>query len=293
MSIFSGALRSVAANDAIVTALQKGRLTHQNICFDEIRGIGKHDHDLKGGLKSGTKILSSMEELAQYLYSYGPMTQRQWRTWVPTKAFANTIVAGGRLHVVDHGCGQGTSLAAFLDREPLYRSRVAAITLIEPSRLALERAGRIAQCYCPNVSISRVNKKFDDLTTDELRSRIPIDATIHILSQVLDIDGYDQFSLLTKALRSIGEHHVVALSADRDFDGGTPRIEALDTALKAPCLRQWIEFLDEPKLERYSTSNTKGKPELRVRWSFSALIKPGFPGIAPRRAILDDDDIPF
>ena len=41
----------------------------------------------------------------------------------------------------------------------------------------------------------------------------------------MDIEGFDIFKLFNKIIESKGDHTFIAVSHDRSFEGGTPRLE--------------------------------------------------------------------
>ena len=63
--------------DRVLEALRTDRVSKRNISFDEIRNIAGVDSDIWNELGRGRAILSSEEQLDQYLYSYGPMISSQ------------------------------------------------------------------------------------------------------------------------------------------------------------------------------------------------------------------------
>ena len=71
------------------------------------------------------------------------------------------------------------------------------------------------------------------------------------MSNVLDIDGFDHFELVRKLGETRGIHYFIAVSHDRDFEGGANRLEELYNAIREHC----SIFLRESRLERYTCSN--------------------------------------
>jgi hypothetical protein len=96
----------------------------------------------------------------------------------------------------------------------------------------LVRAEALYRCMAPDCPIFCVNAAFDALTTDQLMPD-PALQTLHVFSNVLDVRGFDQFKLFSKMLGP-GRHHVVAVSHNRDFDGGSSRIRAIKAAVEDP-----------------------------------------------------------
>jgi hypothetical protein len=127
------------------------------------------------------------------------------------------------VEIIDYGCRDG--LASFLFLEKFYsdfKKGISKIKLIEPSSLALKRARIILQRYSPN--IVHINKKLDDLETKDLETDQSL-WKIHLFSNILDIDDFDISKLFNEIIKSKGEHTFLAVSHDRNFKGGTPRLE--------------------------------------------------------------------
>ena len=104
------------------------------------------------------------------------------------------------------------------------------VTLIEPSKIALQRASHIIECALPQTQVHSINKELDNLETEEL-SINPEKMNIHLFSNVLDIDSFDQFEVFNKILKDGGTHYVIAISNDRNCYGGTKRLQSLYKAL--------------------------------------------------------------
>jgi hypothetical protein len=64
--------------DVILDALSADQLNKQNVSFSTIRRIAGRNSDIWHELGRGRSILSSENQLDQYLYSYGPMIPSQW-----------------------------------------------------------------------------------------------------------------------------------------------------------------------------------------------------------------------
>ncbi len=162
--------------------------------FSAIRSSFGDDHNVFENLKRGEAILSSEEELSQYLYSYGNMHEAKLiEAYKSLFDFLN-ISDNKKIKVLDYACGQGLAtvvLLNYIENNFNYcLSNLLKITLIEPSKPALERAklflSESANLHC-------VNKYFDDLDESELKNSE--NATkIHVFSNILDMGDTD-FSL--------------------------------------------------------------------------------------------------
>jgi len=151
----------------------------------------------------------------------------------------------------DYGCGQGLASLLLLDCiQEEFRYDVSQVILIEPSEVALNRAEQVVQICYPNAEIRRVCRNFDSVSNGDLQTNDD-DIKIHLMSNVLDIDGFDHFELVRKLGETRGIHYFIAVSHDRDFEGGANRLEELYNAIREHC----SAFLRESRLERYTCSN--------------------------------------
>ena len=204
--------------ETIDEAIQTGTIHSGNISFDLLRNIGGIDRDLWDELGRGRYILSSQDQLDQYLYSYGKMTKSQWGEFLN-----NAVTPMGQIRVIDYGCGQGLACSLLFDKfgSELLKN-IKEVILIEPSMVALARAKSIVACYCRNATVVDINKKLDDLTALDLSSNEEL-STLHLFSNVLDIDDFNYPVLMEKMFQKSGHHTVLAVSSDRNFMGGSGR----------------------------------------------------------------------
>jgi len=212
--------------DTIIGSIQSGAIHHGNVCFDLLRNIAGKNLGFFEHLDRGRAVISSVDELDQYLYSYGLMTKSQWARLVP-----NVDISAVKLRVVDYGCGQGLASALLFDDPGFGMAARAAVTeaiLIEPSTVALARAKAVFACYCPSAIITGISKFLDNVTSLELGGASQAH-TIHLFSNVLDIDQFDHVSIFEKILQIKGKHSVLVISHDRNHNGGSSRIFDLNS----------------------------------------------------------------
>jgi hypothetical protein len=224
-------------SDTIINAIRTGQINANNINFSNIKQLSARNYDLWNQLGRGRAILSSIEQLDQYLYSYGRMTQEQWDTFLAGMELPNDRA----VRITDYGCGQGLATALLFDKFGLsLRFKTSKITLIEPSLLALTRSKSIASIYCPHVDVQLINKELDDLIQNDLQS-CPDSTNVHIFSNVLDIDGFDTTDVFNKIFNTAGQHIILAVSHNRNFHGGSERIRILDKSLHDPKHSKWLQ----------------------------------------------------
>ena len=219
--------------------------------FGEIAG---RDCGVWNQLGRGRAILSSTEELDQYLYSYGPMTKSQWGT-----ALGDVSVTPETTQVIDYGCGQGLACSLFFDHfgSELVNS-IAKVVLIEPSLPALTRAASVIKCYSDDIEVVTLNKKLGDLAPEELTAGEGVFIN-HLFSNVLDIDGFCHLELFTKMFWTKGHHGVLAVSHDRNFYGGSARFKELEEAIGNPDHKDWFSVV-ESDVKQFQCGN--GQPAI-------------------------------
>lgn len=143
------------------------------------------------GLDHGTAILTNEEQCCAYIAAYGSMHQGKINEVLEKIAindFKNTDI-----QIVDWGCGQGLATICFLD---FFKSRnigldcIKRVVLIEPSKLALERAKIHVNAYLgEDERIVTENKLLDEVSERDIVSNQSL--TIHLFSNILDIPSID------------------------------------------------------------------------------------------------------
>ena len=216
-------------HDLVINAIQKKTLNTSNLHFSTLRKFAGIDSDKRDELDRGRLTIHRQDLLNQYLYSYGLMVQRQWLHTLPKTVDMLNDSQYQNLHIYDYGCGQGLATLLFLENLTELGS-IDEVTLIEPSQIALQRARQIIGCVQPEAEIHSIHKKIDDLNESDLQIN-PEKMNIHLFSNVLDIDSFDQFEVFNKILKDGGTHYVIAISNDRNCYGGTKRLQSLYKAL--------------------------------------------------------------
>ncbi len=209
--------------DKIQQAIKTGEITPDTISFEYLRDMAKakivrNGHKARHeALDRGRAIITDPELIAQYWYSHSLMIQQQWNIFL-----ASIDPPPGRLLLIDYGCGQGLGGVLLFDRFKDLRERIDEIRLIEPSKLAIESASSILSCYCRNAELNLLNKYLDELSEEDLSGRDGT-STLHLMSNILDIDDFDVADLFSKMFSSNGRHDLFAVSHDRSFHGGSAR----------------------------------------------------------------------
>ncbi len=184
-----------------------------DIAFDFVRKLPSDLCDeLHESLNRGVDVLDSEPLLQMYIYAFGKMHKAKLQ-YAFEHMHKNTVKYS-EVEIVDYGCGQGLATICYHDylQEHNKEQKVKRIILIEPSSMALSRAELLCSRFYPDVEIIAINKQFDELTKEDLiiSSEIP---TIHLLSNILDVDSYDlqHFSQIVKE-QSVGDNEYLIVS---------------------------------------------------------------------------------
>lgn len=213
-------------NDAVINAIQQKIMTPKSLTFSSLRKLAGQDMNAQSSLNRGRAIIDCPRLLNQYLYSYGLMVQRQWNHVVPNIVEMLSDNNDQDIHLYDYGCGQGLATLLLIENTFGLQEEISQITLIEPSEIALTRAKSILQCKLPHLNIQTFAKELDDVEENHLNINTD-KMNVHIFSNILDIEGFDQFKLFNKILVDGGTHYLIAVSNDRNCYGGTARLESL------------------------------------------------------------------
>lgn len=176
-----------------------GIVNLQNPSFQAIRTLASNSishlttserDKLWSELSRGVALLNTHEHLCQYLWSFGNMHQAKLLDAfgkLPSQIFNNGF------EIIDWGCGQGLgtiNLFDFIANNGI-ANNVKKVTLIEPSKEALDRAVIHTKCYLKNQNcITVFNDFFENISENQLKSNLGI-PVIHIFSNILDVAQID------------------------------------------------------------------------------------------------------
>ena len=142
----------------------------------------------KGGSDADNTIYTKELQLNAYLASY-----TDWHKGKLEKAFALLNEPLPRqINIIDWACGQGMATLFILDyiKQNVLPCSIKEVILIEPSKVALERAVYLIAKAASGIFIKSVNKKINDVTANDLafNHQSPI---YQMFSNILDIGGID------------------------------------------------------------------------------------------------------
>lgn len=147
-------------------------------------------YELKESLNHGRNILQTEDQLAAYLNWYGEMHKVKCNIAAQNFPYQDL---GMRIHIVDWGCGQAIASLCFLEslEQRGLLSYVRKVTLIEPSKVALNRANRnIEQALSGHAAeIECINQKLpsEDADIGILGLNLNEITTVHLFSNILDL----------------------------------------------------------------------------------------------------------
>ena len=184
-----------------------------DIAFDFVHKLPSDLCDeLHESLNRGVDMLDSEPLLQMYIYAFGKMHNAKLQ--YAFNHLHKNALKYNEIEIVDYGCGQGLATICYHDflLENHIEQKVKRIVLLEPSSMALSRAELLCSRFYPDAEIIAVNKPFDNLTNNDLKLSPDI-PTIHLLSNILDVESYDlpHFSQFVKE-QSVGDNEYVIVS---------------------------------------------------------------------------------
>ena len=213
-----------------------------NPTFDKVRDLSTKFYrelpqafqdELFEALNHGIDILDSEPQMTAYLYAFGKMHQVKLN--YAFKQLPKEFLVQPEINIIDYGCGQALGTMCYADflREKGYSQKVKTISLIEPSEVCLKRAALHASVFFPDAEIKTVNKKFDDLTLDDIvcNEETP---TLHILSNVLDMLNFnlERFAELVKGCLK-GYNQFVCVGPYFNYSDKDKRVNVFRSVLNA------------------------------------------------------------
>ncbi len=184
-----------------------------DLAFDFVRKLPSDLCDeLHELLNRGVDVLDKEPLLQMYIYAFGKMHNAKLQ--YAFNHLHKNALKYNEIEIVDYGCGQGLATICYHDFliENRIEQKVKRIVLLEPSSMALSRAELLCSRFYPNAEIVAVNKPFDNLLNNDLKISPDI-PTIHLLSNILDVESYDlsHFSQIVKE-QSVGDNEYVIVS---------------------------------------------------------------------------------
>lgn len=230
----------------------------RTIAIDSLKHLSKSEKDLLWDqLKRGVALLNSHEQLCQYLFSYGNMHQAKLQDAfkrLPDSLFANSF------EIVDWGCGQGLGTINLFDylEEKGFKNKVNKVTLIEPSKNALDRAVIHVNAYLNEKSIVHpIADYFESVDKNQIVSKSG-NPVIHIFSNILDLAQIDLKHLANLIDASVvSENYLVCVGP---LNPNNLRIDAFYNYFDVPLIYNREEFQLNDKSWTYKCKVYKLQP---------------------------------
>ena len=212
-------------------------------------------------LQHGTRVLDREELLWRYLYAFGPKHMKKMELALSRMRRLLRELSKESISIIDWGCGQALASCCLLDY--LNDSRifipVDEVILIEPSELALRYAALHLTAY-GITQTKPLQKYLDDITAEDIETKSPV--TLHLFSNILDVDGFDMKRLVqTIGASASGVHYFVCLSPVYNNNNGISRIGLF---------KSYFTGIDTVRQER----QTQNKVEGNAISELASLIKP-------------------
>ena len=216
----------------------------ENITFTKLRAVAidftrrlpsSLTDELYKDMQHGVCQLQSESALNMYLYSFGLMHEAKLQH--AFQHLPSDFTDHEAIEIIDYGCGQAIGTICYADflRKIGKTQKVKKVTLIEPSKRALERAALHTSCFLPEAEVVTINKGFDDLVEDDLciDEEIP---TLHIFSNVIDLaDDYfnlEKFAMLINDCAK-GENYYICIEPYFDYDEQDEKLQRVVKSLDA------------------------------------------------------------
>lgn len=233
------------------------------------------------GLDHGTAVLSSEEQLCCYMAAYGKMHEVKLNmafSKFPARELNENI------EVIDWGCGQGIASVTLINHLEAWgvQDKLRKVTLIEPSRIALDRANLNVSTRLKDSDVILETKNlflpafyYAENTLEQLHVEEPI--CIHLFSNILDIAAIDLKKLASLVAQTGYRHYFVCVGP---MNVGNERIEAFSRYFAIPTIAgESGIFINErnPQFDRLSNGKWFGC----VAKGFKMIRMEGKPFLVP------------
>ena len=138
----------------------------------------------------GVSMLETESEMFEYIKRFGKM---HYAKLLSSFELSFPQEFSEPVNIIDWGCGQGLASMTFIEKYG--ESSVNNIVLIEPSEIVIKRAALHCLKFAPKASIRTICKKLDEVELADINLNLKA-PTIHLFSNILDIDGYSTGQLL-------------------------------------------------------------------------------------------------
>lgn len=237
----------------MLESIQAKFLEIRNLCASLYFNVASDD--IFYSLQRGVRVLTEQNQLLAYINSYGKMHYAKIMSAFSALSSKNIT---SKIEIYDWGCGQGLASVCFLEyledrSETIY---IEAITLIEPSEIAIKRASLHIRKFNNSSGIYTINKDLDSLNKDDF-SPIEKNTKIQLFSNILDIDFFSMTDLILKIKeRFTGLNYFICVSPYVS-ESKTQRLDDFVEAFENYDNFQLIKSITERKGEWSGTNWTR------------------------------------
>lgn len=218
-----------------------------NYDMSEIWGLNRelynnllHTDSIFRSLGRGTAVLTTEDQLVVYMSQLGKMHFAKLKD-----AFDGLPDDLEDIHLFDWGCGQAPASKMFIDR--FSSENIKSVTLIEPSLAALKRAS--LHVSRDTQVIRTINKDFDSLLDEDIVfKKNAEDITVHIFSNVIDMDFFQLHNLIDLLKRNSNELTYYVLVSPLI---STTQTQRLETFVEEMCIGVNSELLLSENKKKY------------------------------------------
>lgn len=149
-------------------------------------------------LDKGKSIIPTLEHCAAYLHAYGiKHNKRLTKLYkqLPEGLFNEDV------DLIDWGCGQGVATMILCDCLQDKKASIKTVTLIDPSRIALEQAAIYVKKFLPDAEINSINSDFKAIAKENF-GHCTCKIHMHLFANIIDVPDVNLESL-TSLLTSI------------------------------------------------------------------------------------------
>lgn len=245
---------------AIEKLITNGIITPNNVCYETLRSNlrcskaeSKPLEVVQQDTDYGRAILQRKDQLAAYWFTYAPMIKEQWEIFWQKITPLNI---NGSFEIIDHGCGQGLASCLFLDKYgKRFAKKLSKITLIEPSNIAIETAGKILDLYSKKfghqIPIRKVISKIDETNPNKIISENDR-PKLHLFSNILDVDSFDPAKYFQSLFSISDNQRYFCVSHSRDYCGGNSRFRKVEKLFNSLSKTGSLETEEPAELDTFN-----------------------------------------
>jgi hypothetical protein len=234
-------------------SIQAKFLEIRNLCASLYANVASDD--IFYSLQRGVKVLTEQNQLLAYINSYGKMHYAKVMSAFSALS-SQTLVSS--IEIYDWGCGQGLASVCFLEylEDRSESIDIEAITLIEPSEIALKRASLHIKKFNNSSGIYTINKDLDSLNKEDF-SPIEKNTKIQLFSNILDIDFFSMTDLILKIKERFKGLNFFICVSPYVSESKTQRLDDFVEAFESHSNFELIKSVTECKGEWIGTNWTK------------------------------------